>query len=240
MEMAKVTSKGQITIPVSIRRRLNIDEGDKLLFIDSPDGVVMVNPNMLSGGVPQVAAKKATKQTQKSNVKSTAKKTDTQVSPDITPAAPAVQSDDHQESISPAQISATSKASDVIAPDTNLSHPESLIEAPAVAQAATQESVAETSPAPVQSIPQETVPEIPAVAQAVTPESANIPPADTSFAPRKTISKTLADAAAAYQSPDAPGSSEKNNTPSSHGLDLQSLLNDIRSIGSSSIGEKKF
>jgi len=50
MEMAKVTSKGQITIPVSIRRRLNINEGDNLLFIDRPEGVVMVNPDMLPGG----------------------------------------------------------------------------------------------------------------------------------------------------------------------------------------------
>lgn len=50
MEMAKVTSKGQITIPVSIRKRLGINEGDKLLFIDSPDGVVMVNPDMLTAG----------------------------------------------------------------------------------------------------------------------------------------------------------------------------------------------
>ena len=50
MEMAKVTSKGQITIPVSIRRRLEINEGDKLLFIDNPDGVVMVNPNLLPAG----------------------------------------------------------------------------------------------------------------------------------------------------------------------------------------------
>ena len=50
MEMAKVTSKGQITIPVSIRRRLNINEGDRLLFIDRPEGVVMVNPDMLPGG----------------------------------------------------------------------------------------------------------------------------------------------------------------------------------------------
>lgn len=47
MEMAKVTSKGQITIPVSIRRRLEIREGDKILFIDSPDGVIMVNPDLL-------------------------------------------------------------------------------------------------------------------------------------------------------------------------------------------------
>ena len=49
MEMAKVTSKGQITIPVSIRRRLNINEGDKILFIDSPEGIIMVNPDMLTG-----------------------------------------------------------------------------------------------------------------------------------------------------------------------------------------------
>ena len=47
MEMAKVTSKGQITIPISIRRRLGINEGDKLLFINKPDGVMMVNPDML-------------------------------------------------------------------------------------------------------------------------------------------------------------------------------------------------
>ena len=49
MEMAKVTSKGQITIPISIRRRLGINEGDKLLFISKPDGVMMVNPDMLEG-----------------------------------------------------------------------------------------------------------------------------------------------------------------------------------------------
>ena len=45
MEVAKVTSKGQITIPISIRRRLDINEGDKVLFIYKPDGVLMVNPN---------------------------------------------------------------------------------------------------------------------------------------------------------------------------------------------------
>jgi len=50
MEMAKVTSKGQITIPVSIRRRLSINEGDKLLFINRPEGVMMVNPDLLPAG----------------------------------------------------------------------------------------------------------------------------------------------------------------------------------------------
>ena len=44
--MAKVTSKGQITIPVSIRKRLSIREGDKVLFLDTADGVMMVNPDV--------------------------------------------------------------------------------------------------------------------------------------------------------------------------------------------------
>jgi len=49
MEVAKVTSKGQITIPISIRRKLEINEGDKVLFIYKPDGVLMVNPNTFQG-----------------------------------------------------------------------------------------------------------------------------------------------------------------------------------------------
>jgi len=48
MELAKVTSKGQVTIPVAIRKRLGIKDGDKLLFIEKPDGVVMVNPTMMA------------------------------------------------------------------------------------------------------------------------------------------------------------------------------------------------
>jgi len=49
MEVAKVTSKGQITIPISIRRRLGVNEGDKVLFIYKPDGVLMVNPTTFQG-----------------------------------------------------------------------------------------------------------------------------------------------------------------------------------------------
>ncbi len=48
MELAKVTSKGQVTIPVSIRKRLGIKDGDKLLFLEKPDGVVMLNPTMMA------------------------------------------------------------------------------------------------------------------------------------------------------------------------------------------------
>lgn len=32
MELAKVTSKGQITIPIEIRKKLGIKEGSKVLF----------------------------------------------------------------------------------------------------------------------------------------------------------------------------------------------------------------
>jgi len=48
MELAKLTSKGQITIPVAIRKRLGLKDGDKVMFIDQPDGVVMINPTMMA------------------------------------------------------------------------------------------------------------------------------------------------------------------------------------------------
>jgi AbrB family looped-hinge helix DNA binding protein len=35
---AKVTSKGQITLPAKIRDRLGVDAGDKVIFTESPDG----------------------------------------------------------------------------------------------------------------------------------------------------------------------------------------------------------
>ena len=48
MELAKVTTKGQVTIPIAIRKRLGIKDGDKLLFVEKPDSVVIVNPTMIS------------------------------------------------------------------------------------------------------------------------------------------------------------------------------------------------
>lgn len=46
VEVAKVTSKGQITIPVDIRRRLGVKEGDKILFIEEQGKIVMMNSSM--------------------------------------------------------------------------------------------------------------------------------------------------------------------------------------------------
>ena len=34
MELAKVTSKGQVTIPIEIRKKLGINNGDKILFVE--------------------------------------------------------------------------------------------------------------------------------------------------------------------------------------------------------------
>jgi len=41
-QIAKITSKGQITIPVKIRRLLGAKTGDKLAFELTPDGVKIV------------------------------------------------------------------------------------------------------------------------------------------------------------------------------------------------------
>ncbi len=43
MELAKVTSKGQITIPIAIRNALGIREGDKVLFMEEGDRVILTN-----------------------------------------------------------------------------------------------------------------------------------------------------------------------------------------------------
>lgn len=43
MELAKVTSKGQITIPIDIRRKLGVKEGDKVLFMEERGRIFVMN-----------------------------------------------------------------------------------------------------------------------------------------------------------------------------------------------------
>jgi len=43
MELAKITLKGQITIPVKIRKKLGVKDGDKVLFIEENGRIVMEN-----------------------------------------------------------------------------------------------------------------------------------------------------------------------------------------------------
>ncbi len=48
MDLAKVMSKGQVTIPISVRRKLNLKEGDKLLFIEKDGNIVIANSAMVA------------------------------------------------------------------------------------------------------------------------------------------------------------------------------------------------
>ena len=48
MELARISSKGQITIPIEIRKKLNLKEGDKVLFIEQGDNVFVLNASMVA------------------------------------------------------------------------------------------------------------------------------------------------------------------------------------------------
>jgi len=48
MELAKVTLRGQITIPREIRKRLSIKDGDKVIFIEENGRVIMENAAMIA------------------------------------------------------------------------------------------------------------------------------------------------------------------------------------------------
>jgi len=43
MELAKITLRGQITIPAEIRRKLRVKDGDKVVFLEENGRIVMEN-----------------------------------------------------------------------------------------------------------------------------------------------------------------------------------------------------
>lgn len=47
LDMAKVTSKGQITIPASIRKAVGVREGDKVLFVREDNGTISLRSSNL-------------------------------------------------------------------------------------------------------------------------------------------------------------------------------------------------
>lgn len=48
MELAKVTTKGQITIPKAIRDFLQIKEGSKIIFLQKGNDIVIKNAAMIA------------------------------------------------------------------------------------------------------------------------------------------------------------------------------------------------
>jgi antitoxin PrlF len=42
MPIAALTSKGQLTVPISIRKKLGLQAGDQVLFVEREDGEVVV------------------------------------------------------------------------------------------------------------------------------------------------------------------------------------------------------
>ncbi|MEN6327009.1 MAG: AbrB/MazE/SpoVT family DNA-binding domain-containing protein [Syntrophomonas sp.] len=48
MVLAKVTVRGQITIPIEIRKKLNIKDGDKVVFIEENGRIIIENSAMLA------------------------------------------------------------------------------------------------------------------------------------------------------------------------------------------------
>ena len=48
MELAKITAKGQITIPIAVRRQLGLKEGDKILFVKQGNEIILKNPIVIA------------------------------------------------------------------------------------------------------------------------------------------------------------------------------------------------
>lgn len=48
MELAKITSKGQITLPIAIRRALSLEEGGKVAFVEKDGEYMLINPVKLA------------------------------------------------------------------------------------------------------------------------------------------------------------------------------------------------
>ena len=43
MNLAKISANGQITVPAEIRRLLDLKSGDKILFLQKPNGEVVIH-----------------------------------------------------------------------------------------------------------------------------------------------------------------------------------------------------
>lgn len=43
LEIAKLSEQGQLTLPIDIRKKLNLNPRDKVLFIETEDGKIVID-----------------------------------------------------------------------------------------------------------------------------------------------------------------------------------------------------
>ena len=48
MEVARITSRGQITIPIDVRKKLGVKEGDKVIFMEDDNKIFLTNAAKLA------------------------------------------------------------------------------------------------------------------------------------------------------------------------------------------------
>jgi len=48
MELAKITTQGQITIPAEIRKKLGVKDGDKVIFLEENGRIILENAVMIA------------------------------------------------------------------------------------------------------------------------------------------------------------------------------------------------
>ena len=48
MDVATLNSKGQITIPISVRKKLGLKQGDKIVFIEDTQGIRILNASAIT------------------------------------------------------------------------------------------------------------------------------------------------------------------------------------------------
>ena len=48
MDIARLSSKGQLTIPIEIRKKLSLKEGDKVVFFEQGGNIIIQNSNRLA------------------------------------------------------------------------------------------------------------------------------------------------------------------------------------------------
>jgi len=48
LDVARISVKGQVTIPIEIRKRLGLKDGDKVVFMEKKGEIVLLNSNRLA------------------------------------------------------------------------------------------------------------------------------------------------------------------------------------------------